>query len=186
MEIPTPTGNLGRFVVPDVVASHFHLREGDTVADFGAGSGAFVPILSRLVGPTGRVYACEIQKNLVETIGEMVRSKGLGNTEPLWCDLEATEGSRLAADSLDAAILVNTLFQIENKPAALTEIVRTLRSGGKLFVVDWSESFGGLGPQPSDVIQETETRQLLESHGLVFDTSFDAGDHHYGLAFRKA
>ena len=175
----------GRFVVPETVASHFHVREGDKVADFGAGSGAFVPILSRLVGPSGRVYACEIQKNIVESIGEMIRTKNLGNVEPVWCDLEAPEGSRLAAESLDAAIVVNTLFQLENKAAALTEIARTLRHGGKLLVVDWSESFSGLGPQPDAVVTEQGARSLIESHGFTFEQSYDAGDHHYGLAFRK-
>ena len=55
-----------RFVIPSVVSSHFHIRDGDIVADFGAGVGNFIPELSKRAGPDGRVYACEIQKNLIE------------------------------------------------------------------------------------------------------------------------
>lgn len=170
---------------PEVVSTHFHIRAGDSVADFGAGRGFFVEILADLVGPEGQVYACEIQKNLVEAIGETIRTKGLGNVEALWCDIEALNGTKITDAALDVAIIVNTFFQMEDKDTALSEVSRTLRSGGKLFVVDWSESFGGLGPQPDQVVTEGAARDKCEAAGFVFERSFDAGDHHYGLAFRK-
>jgi ubiquinone/menaquinone biosynthesis C-methylase UbiE len=174
----------GRFVVPDVVSTNFHLREGDVVADFGAGSGFFTKVLSKLVGEEGRVYACEIQKNLVEAIGELARKEHLGNVEVLWSDLEELNGSKIPTDALDAGVVVNALFQMEDKDTALEEMKRTVRPGGKFFVVDWSESFGGLGPQPDQVITEDTARALVEQHGFTFERSYDAGDHHYGLAFR--
>jgi ubiquinone/menaquinone biosynthesis C-methylase UbiE len=177
--------SLGRFFDPNTVATHFHIREGDVVADFGAGSGFFVETLSRLVGSSGRVYACEIQKELVEKIGVLVRTKGLFNVDPLWCDFETPHGAKIADSVLDVALMVNTLFQLEEKENALSEVSRTLRSGGKFFVVDWSESFGGLGPQPAQVVSEKSAIALVENRGFVFERSFDAGDHHYGLAFRK-
>ncbi len=176
----------GRFVVPSVVATHFHLREGDKVADFGAGSGYFVEILSKLVGQEGRVYACEIQKDLVEKIGNLVRTNGLSNVDPLWSDVEESEGSKIAIGTLDTAILVNTFFQFEDKETAINEIARTLKTGGKLIVIDWTESFAGLGPQPGHVVTESESRAIIEAAGFVFERDFDSGDHHYGLAFRKA
>ena len=67
----------GQFIDPSTVVTHFHLREGDRVADFGAGSGSYLPALSRAVGATGRVYACEIQKVLVEKLGGLIREKHL-------------------------------------------------------------------------------------------------------------
>lgn len=175
----------GRFVVPEKAATHFHLRDGDAVGDFGAGSGFFLSALARLVGPDGRVYAFEIQKNMVETLGEMARRNHLGNVEVLWCDIEAANGTKMKDGALDAGVLVNVLFQMEAKDAALTEIARTLRSGAKLFIIDWSESFGGLGPHPSQVVTADDAKAFAESAGLIFERSFDAGDHHYGLAFRK-
>lgn len=173
-----------RFVVPEIVSSHFHIRQGDIIADFGAGRGFFVKVLSKLAGEEGRVYACEIQKNLVETVGDMARTERLNNVEIIWCDLEEHNGTKIPDDVLDVGVVINTLFQLADKDTALEEIKRTLRSGGKLFVIDWSESFGGLGPQPDQVISENDAKALVEKHGFTFDHSFDAGDHHYGLAFR--
>ena len=87
----------GRFVIPAVVATHFHLREGDQVADLGAGSGFFLKVLSEAVGPSGKVYACEIQKSLVEKLAETARVQGLFNIVPLWCDLEESRGKKIEA-----------------------------------------------------------------------------------------
>jgi ubiquinone/menaquinone biosynthesis C-methylase UbiE len=180
------TPNLqGRFVEPGVVATHFHIREGDTVADFGAGSGYFMEVLARLVGKQGVVYVSEIQKDLVEKLGDAARTKGLTQVRPLWGDAEDIGGTKVPDGVLDTAIVVNTFFQFEERATALQEMARTLRSGGKLFIIDWSESFNGLGPQPGAVVTEDTVRALAEQNGFVFDRSFDAGDHHYGLALRK-
>lgn len=175
-----------RFVVPEVIATHFHLRPGDSIGDFGAGSGHFEPVLSRAVGPTGHVYAVEIQKNLVEALEARLRQERLGNVEVIWGDLEAVNGTKIKDDTLDAALVANCLFQAEDKAAAMKEITRTLRSGGKLFIIDWSESWGGIGPQPGHVLSESDARAYAEGEGLTFERAFDAGDHHYGLSFRKS
>ncbi len=175
----------GRFVVPEVVSTHFHIKEGDIVADFGAGSGFFLKILSKAVGSLGRVYACEIQKHLVEKIGEFIRLNNLSNVYPLWCDLEEINGIKLNDNSLDAGLLVNTLFQFEKKEAAIKEIRRTLRQGGVLHVIDWSESFGGLGPRPQDVITKDRAIALFESLEFILEREYEAGDHHYGFTVRK-
>ena len=176
----------GRFVVPEVVATHFLLSEGDVVADFGAGSGFFLKVLSNAVGATGKVYACEIQKQLVEKLGDTARVQGLSNVYPVWCDLEEANGIKIATGELDAAILVNTLCFMEDKAAAIQEMARTLRTGGKFFVIDWTESFAGLGPQESQVFGKDEAVALCETYGFVLERDFPSGDHHYGLAFRKA
>lgn len=175
----------GRFVEPNVVVSHFHLREGDVVADFGAGAGFFAEVLSKVVGPSGRVIAIEIQKELVDKLGDLARRKGLMNVDPKWADIEEPGGVPLKDGSLDAAIMVNTLFQFENKPGALSEVYRTLRQGGKFILIDWTDSFGGLGPQFDQVVNEMDAKAYVEAAGFTFERSFPAADHHYGLAFRK-
>lgn len=174
-----------RFVEPNVVVSHFHFREGDVVADYGAGGGFFVEVLSKVVGPSGRVVAIEIQKELVEKLGDMARRKGLMNVDPKWADIEEVGGVPIQDGALDGAIMVNTLFQFEDKATALREVFRTLRAGGKLMLIDWTDSFGGLGPKFDQVVTVLDAQAHAEAVGFVFERSFDAGDHHYGLAFRK-
>ena len=56
------------FMDPRTVITHFHLRPGDSVADFGAGTGHYLGALSQAVSGQGKVYAFEIQKGLVENL----------------------------------------------------------------------------------------------------------------------
>jgi ubiquinone/menaquinone biosynthesis C-methylase UbiE len=173
------------FMNPRAVITHFHLRPGDAVADFGAGAGQYLGELSRAVGSNGSVHACEIQKGLVERLTARIHEERLANVHPLWCDLEAPGGTKLRDGLLDAGMLINTLFQIEDRATALREIARVIRKGGKLFVVDWTDSFGGIGPQPSQVLKEDAAKKLLLEAGFEFERDFPAADHHYGLAFRR-
>lgn len=175
----------GKFVDPQATTTHFHLHEGNSIADFGAGTGFYMEPLSKAVGKSGKVYMCEIQKNLVDTLGINARSQHLGNVYPVWCDIEAPQGTKFKDATLDAVLLSNVMFQFENKDAALIEVLRVLRSGGKLFLIDWTDSFGGLGPRSTDVVREQDARIILERVGFVCDHTFPAGDHHYGLMCHK-
>ena len=175
----------GKFVDPEATVTHFYLKEGDSIADFGAGSGFYMKPLSSAVGKSGKVYLCEIQKNLVDTLGIKAREQHLTNVYPVWCDIEAHQGTKFKDASLDAVLLSNVLFQFENKDVALTEVLRVLRKGGRLLLIDWTDSFGGLGPRGADVVSEHDARSMLERLGFVCDNTFPAGDHHYGISCHK-
>ena len=184
MSVHNPHLVTGRFINPEQAVSHFHLRDGDVVGDFGAGVGNFTIHLAKAAGQQGSVYALEIQKSLLTTLGDTARSHNLTNINALWCDLEAARGTKLEDDILNVGVVVNTLFQIENKTAFATEVKRVLRPGAKLFIIDWTFSFRGMGPPPEQVVNEQTARDLFESQGFTFDRTFPAGAQHYGLALR--
>ena len=174
------------FMVPDAVATHFHLRFGDTVADLGAGSGHFARALSRLVGSEGKVYAVDIQRQLAETLVDTARKERLSNIEAIWGDLESIGGTKISDHTLDAALISNTLSMVEDKKVVLAEARRILRLGGKLFLIDWGEASGGLGPAPHMIVSEEAAKALATEAGFVFERAFPSGEHHYGLSFRTS
>jgi len=172
------------FAEPAMIATHFHMRDGDRIADLGAGSGHFTRALSRLVGKQGKVFAVEIQRPLAEAISAMARKEHLDNVESIWGDLEAPGGTKITDGTLDAVVLSNTLSMLTDKKTTLQECSRILRKGGKLFVIDWTDSFGGMGPSAQMVISPISTKELLTQAGFAFEREFPAGEHHYGLSFR--
>ena len=100
-------------------------------------------------------------------------------------DLEAEHGSHLKDESVDAVVTTNMLFQLENKDACLAEARRILRPEGRLLIVDWSESFGGIGPQPEHVFPKETARATAEGAGFSFVRDIPTGDYHYGMLFSK-
>ena len=163
----------------------FMLGEGMKVAEFGAGSGHYVVAAGRAVGESGRVYAIDIQKDLLGRIKSLASENGLSNIEVVWGDLEKLNGSKLRDGSCDAGIAANILSQVENSQVFADEVCRVIRNGGKLLVVDWSDSFGGLGPHSDNVISEADTRSLFLERGFSVEKSIYAGEHHFGVIFRK-
>jgi len=156
------------------------------VADLGAGTGACVLAAARAVGSQGKVYALEVQRELLSRIKDEALKNHLGNVEVIWADIEKVGGTKLRNYAVDAAIVSNVLFQIEDRENFIKEIKRILKPGGRVLIVDWSDSFGGLGPQSSAVIPPEKARALFESAGFKFEQVIDAGAHHYGIIMTRA
>jgi len=161
------------------------LAPGMQVADFGSGSGFYTMAISKAVSPGGRVFAIDIQKDLLEKLKNSARQNHLTNIEVVWGDLEHLGGTKLREGSMDAVTACNLFFQVENKDGLCLEIKRILKPNGRVLVVDWASSFGGIGPQEKDVITKINMTSIFQDHGFVLDREISAGAEHYGLVFRK-
>jgi len=173
------------FSDPEHNIAQFKLDERMTVADLGAGSGAYTIAAAERVRDFGRVYAVEVQRDLLPRIKNLASSKGLSNVEVLWGDIEGEGGTKIADGVVDAAIVSNILFQVEDKKGFIKELRRILKSGGKVLVVDWKDSFGNMGPAPDAVYTAPAARELFEKGGFAIKQEIDAGDHHYGFVALK-
>lgn len=173
------------FADPAKNINFLELREGEHVADFGAGTGFYAIAAARKVGDSGRVYALDVQKDLLDKLRDKLKQDRISNIETIWADLDSVGGSNLAELSMDACIISNILFQSEDKNALVTEADRILKSKGRVMVIDWSDSYGGLGPTPSDIVTKEQVKNLFTPKGFIIESEFDAGDHHYGIIFRK-
>ena len=159
------------------------LHEGMKVADLGAGSGHYARAAAASVGPSGKVYAIDVQEDVLKHLKLNSHAHHQGIIETVWGDIEKSGGTHLRDTSLDAAILANALFQVENRFGLLGEIKRVLKAGGMLMVVDWAGSYGGMGPTPEKVVPEHEAEAFFINGGFHKVKSFRAGPHHYGVIF---
>lgn len=174
------------FAHPARNASAFGLREGMHVADFGSGSGAYVLAMAPLVGEAGQVYAVDVQRDLLRRTHTEAQHRGLKQVSVLWADLEQRGATKLAARSLDLVLVSNLLFQLEEKDVPLAEAWRVLKPTGRLVVIDWSDSFNGMGPIKQQVVSKDTALGLVRASGFELDRELDAGAHHYGLVCKVA
>ncbi len=175
MEFSNPQKNLEQFDV----------MPGQKVADFGAGAGYYTFAISRLVGPAGMVIALDVRKDLLLTIKREAVKTHLFNVETLTTDLESPLGSKLKDASMERGVVCNFLFQIKNKENFAKEVTRVIKSDGKILVIDWADSFGGIGPDKKDIVTAEMCQKLFLNNGFEFERQIDAGMHHYGFVFKK-
>lgn len=171
------------FTNPEQNILHLGLTEGMRVADFGAGTGFYSKAVSARVGYTGKVYAIEVQKDLVKKLESEIKHWGISNIECIWGDIETRGGTKISDHSMDAVIMSNVLFQVEDKLGLIDEAKRVLKKGGKVLLIDWSGSFGGMGPTSESVVTEQMAKELFEKRGFKFTESISTSIHHYGIIF---
>ncbi len=161
------------------------LQAGMEIADFGSGSGFYTIASAKSLMATGRVYAIDAQKDLLTKLKNTATREGLYNVEVVWGDIEKAGGAKLRDGSVDFVFLCNILFQVDEKENVIKEAKRILKSSGKTLVVDWTDSFGGIGPKPADIVKKTDVMSMFEKEGFHLDREISAGGHHYGLIFKK-
>lgn len=171
---------------PEKVLERFGLEPGQRVADLGVGSGFYTLAAARLVGEEGGVVAIDVQKELLEKVAHTAEEASVMNAvEVLWGNTELEGGTRLRDDAVDAAIVSNTLFQIDDKPGLAREVARIVKAGGRLLVVDWTDSHGGLGPPADHIVPKEKAQELFSLAGFSHQYDIDAGEHHYAFVAKK-
>jgi ubiquinone/menaquinone biosynthesis C-methylase UbiE len=108
------------------------IQTGFQVLDFGCGPGSYVPAVSELVGPAGKVYALDIHPLAVQSVQRLVSRKGLTNVETVLSDCQ----TGLPDESLDVALLYDIYHDLAEPEAILKEIHRVLKPDGVLSFND--------------------------------------------------
>lgn len=173
------------FSNPEKILVQFGISPGMHVADFGAGNGYYVRLLSELVGKEGKVIAIDVHKDMVRKVAKAANDQNLNNVEVIWGDLEQDSGSALPDASQDVVVMANMLFMLEDKKAVLREAMRILRPNGRVLLVEWADSYAGIGPHRDHVVTKEDAATAFKESGFEFDKEIEAGEHHYGMVFRK-
>jgi ubiquinone/menaquinone biosynthesis C-methylase UbiE len=153
----------------------FGFIPGETVVDFGSGAGHYSYALSNTVGPSGKVIAVDIQKEMLVRLKNEAEKDGRTNIETVWGDVEKQNGTHLRDGVAAGAVLSNILSMVEDREGTIREAKRVVRPGGKVCVVEWI-----------DKISKDKMKELFDTAGLSFERVFEAGSHHYGMIFKKS
>lgn len=173
------------FTDPQKNLEELNLHNGLIVADMGAGSGFYSIPAGQDVAPDGKVYALEVQREMVEHLKKEATKAGVHNVEAIWCNIEKLGGTKLRDKLVDVAIISNVLFQIEDKHTFLKEVARIVKPNGKVLIIDWSESFGSMGPIVDHVFNKRSAMELFQTEHFEFVRDINAGAHHYGIIFKR-
>jgi len=111
-----------------------YLLQGMRGADFGCGTGYFTLLLAQTVGPSGRIYAIDVDEEVLKEAQEFISQFDLRNIKFLHQDLEVDSG--LEKDSLDFVFISQVLYQSDEPQKIISEAKRVLKNNGFLIVLE--------------------------------------------------
>ncbi|MFM7150019.1 MAG: class I SAM-dependent methyltransferase [Gemmataceae bacterium] len=158
------------------------LKKGMVIADVGAGSGYFSFPIAERVGASGKVYAVDIQKEMVALIQQRIRVRGIKNVIPI---LGTTMDPLLPRDTVDLIFMVDVYHELSH-PYEMTEaMVRALKPGGLLVFVEYRLEDPTV---PIKLVHKMSKRQVIKEmslHPLVYKRTIEDLPWQHVLIFSK-
>jgi SAM-dependent methyltransferase len=131
-----------------------YVKDGQVVADLGCGSGYYTLALAELVGPTGKVYAVDLDKKAIRALSKRAEKDGYKNIEAQ--ATSAADVGFIKDKSVDFVLANGLLCSMStNRQSAVNEIKRILKPTGKAYI-----SLGS-GP-PFGFVDEAEWQKIIE------------------------
>ncbi len=165
-----------------VLIADLGLKPGMVVADVGAGSGYLSRRMAPLVAPGGRVLAEDIQPEMLALLAKLAQDPHYANVEPLKGTVDDT---KLPANSIDLAIMVDVYHELEYPYEVLESIVRALKPGGRVAFVEYRAEDPDVPIKSLHKMSEQQVRREAAEHALVWERTGEHLPWQHLIMFRK-
>jgi protein-L-isoaspartate O-methyltransferase len=146
------------------------LRPGMVVADIGAGSGYYTVRLAKGVGPTGRVFATDVQRGMLDLIDRRVRQEGLTNVTTV---LGSDSDPGLPAHALDLALMVDVYHELQAPQTFMRRLRETLKPDGRLALLEFRQEDPNVPIREEHKMSVSGARRELTADGFRFRESIE-------------
>ena len=119
---------------PEVVLRAMDLKDGDVVADLGAGTGFYTRRLAKAVAPSGQVWANDIQPEMLGRLKELATKEGIGNIVTV---VGTETDPKLPKGTFDWILLVDVYHEFQQPEPMLAKIREALKPDGRVALVEY-------------------------------------------------
>ncbi len=140
------------------------IPKGATVADIGAGTGYITLLLSAEVGPNGRVYANDLQPQMIEILRRRLADKKVSNVTPI---LGEVDDPKLPAASLDLELMVDVYHELSRPQVMLRRLREALKPGGRLVLLEYRKEDPAIPIRPEHKMSVREAKMEVEAEGFT-------------------
>jgi len=166
---------------PDQIMDALQIGENSVVADLGAGGGWFtVRLAIRVRGPNGRVYAEDVQPEMVQAIERRLKREALTNVTTV---LGTQTDAKLPAGKLDAVLVVDTYHEMEQPVVLLRNVAKSLKPNGLLGIINYKKDGGGPGPAMEERVDPEQVIRAAAAAGLELKKRENFLRYQYLLTF---
>jgi len=156
----------------DRVMDILGLASSRNVADIGAGSGWFTVRAARRVGPSGTVFAVDINPDAIKYIDQRIQKESLTNVKTI---LSTTDDPKLPKESVDAVLLLKTYHEVADPVALLEHLRPALKPGARVGIIDKNGDAVSHGVSQNIVVEEAARAgyHLADTYDFVKDDGMD-------------
>ena len=167
---------------PDKALDLLQIPKGSTAADIGAGAGYITWRLAERVGPSGKVYANDIQPEMLTILRRNMSEHHLDNVEPV---LGAVDDPRLPANTMDLVILVDVYHEFSEPQKMLRKIRESMKPDGRLVLLEYRGEDPRVPIRPEHKMTVEQVKAELEPENLRLDKVLEDLPRQHILIFRK-
>jgi putative heme-binding domain-containing protein len=167
---------------PDALLDSLQIPKGAKVADVGAGLGYFTWRLAQRVGPEGRVFAVDVQHQMLNLTSEELKKRNVSNVDLI---VGRDRDPRLPNGLLDLVLVANSYHEFSQPAAMLAALRRALKPEGRLVVVEFATEKDDHHTPWLYTMSLPELKSEIEAAGFQLDRSLDFLPLQHGLVFSR-
>ncbi len=167
---------------PDTAIEALGLTPGLVVADVGAGSGYMTVRMARIVGAGGRVYATDIQPEMIELLKERIVDEKIANVIPV---LGLVDDPKLPDGAIDLELLVDVYHEFSEPQQMLRGLRRALKPGGRLVLLEYRKEDPTIPILELHKMTVAEAKQEVEAEGFELTRVDERLPRQHVLIFTK-
>lgn len=166
--------------------SNVSISPGAQVLDVACGIGTYSLEISKLLGANGLIHAVDLWDEGIESLRKTIQEKAISNIQPVQADI--TSQLPFENESMDFCLMATILHDLtsQEQDAALKEIVRVLKPGGVLAVIEFKKIDKGPGPPIGVRISEQEAENKISKYGFLTTYLGEIGEFTYLLNLKKS
>ena len=167
---------------PRKAIAQFNLKPGMMIGDVGAGTGYYSIRMAKMIGPTGTVYANDIQPAMLETLRAKAAEAQVSNIVTV---LGSESDPKLPAGKLDLVILVDVYHEFSRPQRMLQGIRESLKPGGRLVLLEYRKEDPSVPIKPEHKMSVDEVKAEVLPEGYAFEKVVDKLPWQHIIFFRK-
>ena len=167
---------------PDEVVAALALKNGDVVADIGAGSGYFARRFARGVAPDGRVYAVDVAADVLAYLDADARKQGLRNLATI---VSREDDPMLPRKAVDLAFFADTTHHIADRADFYRKMLRGMKEHARLAIIDYPPGGEHAPHPPEQLVPRSQAIGEAEEAGFKLVKEFHFLPRQYFLLFER-
>jgi ubiquinone/menaquinone biosynthesis C-methylase UbiE len=165
---------------PDVALRVLKIPKGASIADIGAGSGYMTVKLAARVGPTGRVFANDVQPQMLELLARRLAGKRIANVTMVQ---GTADDPKLPPSSVDLELMVDVYHELSQPQAMLRHLREALKPGGRLVLLEYRKEDPRIPIRPEHKMSVAEAKLEVEAEGFTLSKVDEALPRQHILIF---